>query len=86
MFRGREADVLLRCENRMADILIDRFGDQISMAPDGADHFTCTVRLAVSTQFFGWLFGLGDGIRIVGPDWVVEELREQMKRIGGLYE
>ena len=86
MFRGREADVLLRCENRMADILIDRFGDQISMAPDGEDHFTCTVRLAVSPQFFGWLFGLGDGIRIVGPDWVAEELREQLRSVGGLYE
>lgn len=85
MFRGREADVRLRCENRMADILIDRFGDGLAMVPDGEDHFTCTVRLAVSPQFFGWLFGLGDGIRITGPDWVVAELREQMGRVESLY-
>lgn len=86
MFRGREADILLRCENRMADILIDRFGEQISMAPDGDGHFTCSVRLAVSPQFFGWLFGLGDGIQVVGPDWVVADLKEQMRQVGGLYE
>ena len=81
MFRGREADVLLRCENRMADILIDRFGDQISMAPDGADHFTCTVRLAVSTQFFGWLFGLDGEAAITGPREVMEQFNEQLQRV-----
>lgn len=86
MFWGREADVTLRCENRMADILMDRFGDQIALAPDGAGHFTCSVRLAVSPQFFGWLFGLGDGIRVTGPDWVVEALREQLRQAAALYE
>lgn len=80
MFRGREADVLLRCENRMADVIVDRFGDQVSMAPDGPEHFTCSVHLAVSPQFFGWLFGLDGGVTLLGPDWAAEELRRQLAR------
>ncbi len=85
MFRGREADVTLRCENRMADILIDRFGTDLSMAPDGPEHFTCMVHLAVSQQFFGWLFGLGPGIRLTGPEWAVRELEGQLEECLALH-
>lgn len=85
MFRGREADVTLRCENRMADILIDRFGADLSMAPDGPEHFTCMVHLAVSQQFFGWLFGLGPGIQLTGPEWAVDELEGQLEQCLALH-
>lgn len=81
MFRGEEAEVVLRCESRMADIIIDRFGDQVSLVPDGEDHFTCAVQLAVSPQFFGWLCGLGSGIRIQSPAWVAEEMRQHLQRV-----
>lgn len=80
MFRGQEAEVLLRCENQMADVIVDRFGDQVSLVPDGPDHFTCSVRLAVSPQFYGWLFGLGGGIQLLSPAWAAEELRQALRR------
>lgn len=86
MFRGREADVLLRCENRMADVMIDRFGDQVSLVPDGPEHFTCSVRLAVSPQFFGWLFGLGGGVRILSPAWAAEEMAQTLRQSLAQYE
>lgn len=81
MFRGREADVLLRCENRMADVILDRFGDQVSLVPDGPEHFTCSVRLAVSPQFFGWLCGLGGGVTLTAPRWAAEEMRQYLSEI-----
>ncbi len=85
MFRGREADVTLRCENGMADILLDRFGEQLSMVPDGEDHFTTSVRLAVSPQFFGWLCGLGGGIVITGPDWVRQAFLSHLEQVKTQY-
>lgn len=85
MFRGKEAQVQLRCENRMADVIIDRFGDQVALVPDGPEHFTCVVELAVSPQFFGWLFGLGSAITIQGPDWVREDMRKQLDQVAEQY-
>ena len=85
MFRGREDTVQLRCENRMADVIIDRFGDQVALIPDGPDHFTCAVELAVSPQFFGWLFGLGSAVTIQGPDWVRQEMGKQLDQVAGQY-
>lgn len=81
MFRGRIANVELYCENDMADILIDRFGDSVHMAEEDSQHFTASVRLAVSPQFYGWLCGLGEFATLVGPDWVVEGYRNHLDQV-----
>ena len=69
----------------MADVIIDRFGDQVALIPDGPDHFLCSVELAVSPQFFGWLFGLGASVVIQGPDWVREAMEAQLAEVAGGY-
>lgn len=79
MFSGREAKVRLRCENGLVNIMLDRFGWDIMPIPDGADHFTLTVDAVISPQFYGWLFGLGTGVELTGPDWAVEEYREKLR-------
>lgn len=79
MFSGREGQVRLRCENRMVGVILDRFGQDVMLIPDGEDHFTVTVEAVVSPQFYGWLFSLSDGITLAGPDWVVEEYRAKLQ-------
>ncbi|MGI5973753.1 MAG: helix-turn-helix transcriptional regulator [Oscillospiraceae bacterium] len=75
MFSGREGKVRLRCENRLVNVMLDRFGQDVMFIPDGPEHFALTVEAAVSPQFYGWLFGLGSGVSLTGPDWAVEEWR-----------
>jgi predicted DNA-binding transcriptional regulator YafY len=86
MYRGEEVEVRLRCENWMAHVMIDRFGEDVSLIPDGEEHFLAVVKVVISPQFFGWLFGLEDGISIAGPDWVKEELKKQLDQVRKLYE
>lgn len=70
MFGGREEVVKLLCKNSMAGVMIDRFGKEVMMRRQDEAHFSVSVRVNVSPQFFGWIFGLGNGVKIVGPDWV----------------
>ena len=79
MFSGREGRVRLRCANAMVGVMLDRFGQDVILVPDGPDHFTLTVDAVVSPQFFGWLFGLGDGVALTAPDWAVEAYRQQLQ-------
>ena len=79
MFSGEVENVTLRAENKMAGVLIDRFGRDIVIKKDGDDHFTTTVSVAVSDQFLGWIFGLGGGVQIVSPDSVVDKMKEQIR-------
>ena len=75
MFGGAVTSVRLEAENRMANILIDRFGKDIRMAPIDDDRFETRVNVALSAQFYGWLLGLGPAIRLVEPKPAVEALK-----------
>ena len=67
MFGGPDANVVLRCKNGLAGVIIDRFGREISLVPEDGEHFHVHVTVAVSPQFFGWVTGIGPGIEIVSP-------------------
>lgn len=79
MFSGREGQVRLRCEARLVNVMLDRFGQDVMLIPDGPEHFLLTVTAAVSPQFYGWLFGLGTGVALTGPDWAVEEWKRLLR-------
>ena len=86
MFGGEEVKVTLEAENGMVGILIDRFGKDIPIQPVDAEHFRTSVVVAVSSQFLGWIMALGDGVRITGPDKVVDRMKEEIRRISQMYE
>jgi len=85
MFGGEEQIVKLQFENNLAGVVIDRFGKDISIMPADEKHFSINVKVAVSDQFFGWIFALGNGVRILGPNDVLEQMTEKIKRAGDNY-
>ena len=86
MFGGEEVKVTLEAENGMVGILLDRFGKDIPVKPVDADHFRTSVVVAVSSQFLGWIMALGDGVKIIGPDKVVDRMKEEIRLISQMYE
>ncbi len=86
MFRGREGQITLRCEKGLVGVVLDRFGQEVMLIPDGENHFTVTVSAVVSPQFLGWIFGLGAGVRIMAPAWAAEELRNQLDAVAERYK
>ena len=82
MFSGRETGVRLRCHNAMVNVILDRFGQEVMLIPDGEDHFALTVDAVVSPQFYGWLFGLTPQVTLTAPAWAVEEYRGMLEKAG----
>jgi len=85
MYDGEEREVKLLCENRFAGVMIDRFGKNIAMLSVDDEHFTVYVKVAVSSQFLGWIFALGSGVKIIAPDEVVEMAKTEIKRLSEQY-
>ncbi len=81
MFGGREQTVKLLVKNSLAGVIIDRFGKNVMLIPADAEHFTVNVDVHVSRQFLGWVFSLGEDIKIVGPDDVVAQMKIEMERL-----
>lgn len=81
MFAGEEETVKLEVHNSMIGVMIDRFGKDIMVIPAGQEHFRMNVKVAVSSQFFGWIFALGKEVRILGPDTVIEKMKEEIEKV-----
>ena len=78
MYSGREVKVTLRGRRDKAGLVWDRFGQEVILIPDGPDHFTVTLPVVMSPQFFGWLFGLDGGLVLTAPRQAVDEYRRKM--------
>ena len=81
MFGGKEKTVKLLVDNRLAGVIIDRFGKDIMLIPADENHFTVNVDVHVSKQFLGWIFSLGEQVKILSPEDVVEQMRREVKRL-----
>lgn len=86
MFGGEETKVTLEVHNSMVSVIIDRFGKDIYITPVDEEHFRTNVNVSVSGQFLGWIMSLGDKVRIVGPDEVVEQMKAEISRLMGQYD
>jgi predicted DNA-binding transcriptional regulator YafY len=53
--------------------------------PKDDEYFTANVKVIVSNQFISWVFSLGNGVKIVGPDDVVEKVKSEVERLGKQY-
>lgn len=85
MFVGEDKKVTLRFENSLVGPVIDRFGKEIMIIPDGDEHFKFTADVAVSPQFFAWICGFGTQAEIIGPAEVVSEYAKHIRSIADQY-
>ncbi len=84
MFGAAEEDIVLTFPESLVGVIIDRFGKEVSIRPDG-DKLRARVRVMASNQFFGWVAGVGVDLQIAGPVHVrkryaawLQELLESM--------
>ena len=84
MFSGQEVKVTLRGLRSMASVVWDRFGQDVILVPDGPEHFTVTLPVVMSPQFFGWLFGLEGGLVLTAPREAVTAYRQRLEAALGV--
>jgi len=86
MYSGDRANVKMRFQNSLAGVVIDRFGKDSMLIPDGKDHFTFTAQVSVSPTFLGWLSQFGSKASIVYPPQVAELHKQLLKDALAQYE
>ena len=86
MYHGKEEMVEMAFHNSLIGTVIDKFGREVFITPMDDTHFKITENVAVSPQFFGWIFGLGGRATILGPKSVIEQMREMLEKVGKKYE
>ena len=85
MFGGEEVNVRMQFSNDLVGVVIDRFGKDIIISPVDEEHFIVNVNVAISSQFFGWVFALGTGVKILAPENVVERMKQEIDALHDFY-
>lgn len=86
MYKGEAVNITLRGDKRIADAIIDAFGQKAMLMPVDEDHFTVNVFVEVSPTFFAWLTNFGNKIEITNPPRVREQFKDYIKGIDELYK
>lgn len=82
MFGGESVKVRLEFANELAGVVIDRFGKDIYITvSDNPDYFNFETEIALSPNFYGWLFSFGEKARIVNPQRVKDDFLEFAKKV-----
>ena len=78
MFAGKEEMVTLEFKNDKVGMVIDRFGKDILITPVNKSTSKTIVPVAVSGQFFGWVFGTGGDVKIAGPKNILQQYKIEL--------
>ncbi len=86
MFQGEEQIIEFQADESILDPIFDVFGDKVELIPtnNGKFHFKAAVQL--SPTFFGWCLSFGDKLQVVGPNEVVEKIKEYVINLVKIYQ
>jgi len=79
MYAGETTTVKLRFHRELTNVVIDRFGRDTMMIPDGDEHFVFTIDVAVSPMFLSWVIGFGQKAKILYPQAVVDRCMQMCR-------
>jgi predicted DNA-binding transcriptional regulator YafY len=86
MYNGEKEHVTLRVANRFLDTFVDRFGKTNAIySIEDKDYFSVKISVAISNQFFGWLCGFGNSVKIEAPQSVKTKFKEYLDKMRKLY-
>lgn len=84
MYAGERVYVTLECRNNLSGVIIDRFGRDVELVRRG-ENFQVRVSVCISPQFYSWVFGIGEGIRIVSPQAAIDGFLSHMQKVNSNY-
>lgn len=67
MYAGDKIKVKMRFHNSLINVVVDRFGKDTMLIPDGQSHFIFNASVVVSPMFLSWIIGFGNKAQILHP-------------------
>ena len=85
MYGGREELVTIEARERLAGVILDRFGSGVSLYKSDFG-FRVPIRVMISPNFFSWVLSFGRDMKIISPESVRQELLQILADVKNNYE
>lgn len=76
----------MRFHRSLINVVIDRFGRDIMLIPDGDEYFNFTASVAISPIFLSWIISFGNKAKILYPPAVAEQCKELCAQVLNQYQ
>ena len=86
MYSGKMVNVKMEFDNDIAGVVIDRFGKDVRIIKNDKKKFVVSEEVQVSSLFYAWMFGLGDKAKILGPQSVIDGMKEACAKQAEMYK
>ena len=81
MYGGETENVTIGFPQKLIGVFIDRFGKDVDIRKREEGYLSVRVSVVPSGQFYGWIAGLGNEVKIMGPKTVQEAYCAYLKDI-----
>ena len=72
--------VRMRCQRGLAGEILDRFGKETALIPEGdGGSFTFAEEVSMGPVFWGWVASLGDRAEVLAPPWAAKVWAERYR-------
>jgi len=85
MYGGERVTVTLEAKEELVGVIIDRFGKDVPMYKRNGGKVEVWADVMLSPQFFGWLAGFGDEMRVTKPEKAVQQMKELVEKLKKIY-
>ena len=84
MYGGELVNVRIEADNSLAGVVLDRFGQNVTIL-NHQDNFEFCVKVMISPTFFSWVLGFGSKMKILSPESVAKEAAQIAKDVLSRY-
>ncbi|MBO5312667.1 MAG: WYL domain-containing protein [Clostridia bacterium] len=85
MFTGDTKRVTFDVDDRIIDVVLDKFGSRVKMREIENGKIRCTIEIQESPVFIAWCTAFGNRLRVVSPDDTIEKIKAHLKETAELY-
>ncbi len=85
MFSGEEDWIKIRFSNILINPVLDRFGMEADIRPADEDHFILSTKASVSDGLIGWILNWGSKAKVISPQSLVQQIKEETEKLQELY-
>lgn len=81
MYGGDLYDVVLEFEDKLIDVVHDKFGEKTKMIRTAEGRCVASVKVQIAPSFWGWMFQFAGEMKIISPESLMEEYRERARKV-----
>lgn len=78
---AKTVKVKLKCRNEYMRYVVDRFGEKVETEIADEENFYAYPEVALSPNFYSWVFKFAGEIRIISPDKAVTEISTMAQKL-----